>query len=151
MRLRLETSKGRGIENDQQFDISQFERNWSVEIAKRHPQAKRRTEGSALYNCHGLTFASRRTRVTETQDLRYILLDDQWEEIQYADVLPGDIVVYFSDDGDANHSGIVVALHTQLQLPIVCSKWGNAGEFIHNLSDCPDIYGPLKQFYRCRL
>jgi hypothetical protein len=150
--IRLETSKKTGIDNDQDSEISTFQRNWSAEIPKLHPNAKPRTGMSSVYNCHGLTFASRRTGVLDPAGLRRILKDDQWEEVKdVRDVLPGDIVVYFSDEGDANHSGIVVACEGDLYLPIVCSKWGHAGEYLHQLSDCPSLYGPVKKFYRCRL
>ena len=69
-------------------------------------------------------------------------------EVQIADALPGDIVLY-SGEGDINHSGIVVV--ETFKVPLICSKWGNAGEFIHLLNYCPDIYGPKTQFYRCQL
>jgi hypothetical protein len=151
MIIRLETSKRTGIRNSQGSEISDFNRNWNAEIQKRHPHVTARTDMSALYNCHGLTFACRRTRVDDTRDILRILQDDSWVEVHVRDVLPGDIVVYFSEEGEANHSGIVISCEPDLHLPIICSKWNVAGEYIHNLSDCPDIYGPDKKFYRCRL
>ena len=66
-------------------------------------------------------------------------------------VLPGDIVVYYSDRGDPNHSGIVVDISADLYLPVICSKWGNAGEFVHSLRDCPSLYGPISRFFGCTL
>ena len=151
--IRLETSKGTGINNFQEFDISQTQKNWDAEIPKKYPLAVRRTEMSALYNCHGLTFASRRTRVENTRDVHRILNDDSWIEVpEGPDVLAGDLVVYYSEDGDANHSGIVVQCCPPLYVPVVCSKWGSSGEFVHSVRYYPnDMYGPFVKFYRCRL
>jgi hypothetical protein len=78
------------------------------------------------------------------------LRDDKWEEVELGAVLPGDIVVYYGEDGDANHSGIVVQTDS-LKVPIICSKWGFSGEFIHQLNDVPNLYGPTTIFYRCQL
>ena len=151
MSIRLETSRRTGIENYQSLDISQFERNWNAEIPKLHPRITARTGMSALYNCHGLTFASRRTRISDTAEVRRILEDDRWEEVELRDVLAGDVVVYFGKEGEANHSGIIVDIDKDLKLPLVCSKWGSGGEYIHQLSDCPSMYGPISKFYRCQL
>lgn len=151
MTIRLETSKRSGIRNFQGCEISEFHRNWNEEIKKTYPRVTPRTDMSALYNCHGLTFACRRTRIEETNDVLRILLDDHWAEVDLQDVLPGDIVVYFSEEGEANHSGLVVTYDQDSKLPMICSKWNLGGEYIHAISDCPDIYGPVKKFYRCRL
>jgi hypothetical protein len=86
----------------------------------------------------------------ESQEVQRILHDDKWIEVPYEEVLPGDIVVYYGEDSDANHSGIVVS-SDHLHVPIVCSKWGFSGEFIHKLNDVPNLYGPKATFYRCRL
>jgi|SRR5690348_14248562 len=147
--IRLETSKRNGIENIQWFEIASCERNWALEIPKRFPRVVQRTEMSASYNCHGLTFASHRTRIIDDAVLR-ILSDDQWHEIGILEVLPGDIVVYFSEEGDPNHSGLIVE-KDPLGVHLVCSKWGSAGEYIHRLNDCHSMYGPNKKFFRCRL
>jgi hypothetical protein len=149
--IRLETSRRTGIRNNQGFEISAFNRNWSESLPKDFPYAIRRTGMSALYNCHGLTFACRRTRIEDSAEIQRILSDDAWTEIDIRNTLPGDIVVYFSEDGDANHSGLVVEIEPSLGLPRIISKWGHAGEFIHRLSDCPQMYGPIQKFYRCRL
>jgi hypothetical protein len=135
----------------QEFEISAFHRNWSAQIPHTFKRVTARTGMSSLYNCHGLTFASRRTSIEDTTSLQHILADDNWREVKVEDVLPGDIVLYFSTDGEANHSGIVIQFDEQLHLPVICSKWGRAGEYIHNLNDCPSIYGPIKKFYRCEL
>jgi len=149
MAIRLETSKKRGIENHQGTEISKFHLNWAKTLARKHPCAKRRTSLSASYNCHGLIFASRRTRIERSSCIKTILGDDGYYEVPMKDVLPGDIVIYYSDEGEPNHSGVVVEYQNPLVVPIVYSKWGNAGEFVHPLRECPNMYGPHFRFYRC--
>ena len=61
-----------------------------------HPQAKRRNVGpSNTYNCHGLTFGSRRAELAFA-DVAIVLEEDDYTEIDRTEVLPGDIAVYFS-------------------------------------------------------
>jgi hypothetical protein len=150
MAIRLETSLRRGIENHKDVELTHVDLNWAADIAASHPKARPRTSPSAAYNCHGLTFASRRTRIIKNSALTAILEDDTYKDIDLQDAMPGDIVIYQSDDGDLNHSGIVVEAGPPLVVPMICSKWGNAGEFVHGLRDCPAIYGPVTKFYRCR-
>ena len=149
--IRLETSQRTGIENWQGTEISSFNLNWARRLPKEFPQVKSRTDASPLYNCHGMTFASRRTGIESYQSLKKILTDDKYSEISIKEALPGDVVVYYSEQGDANHSGIIVENRPPLYVPTICSKWGNAGEFIHSLAVCPTLYGPNYKFYRCRL
>jgi hypothetical protein len=152
MKIRLDTSKRRQIRNFQGSEISDMTRLANLRVQKLHPQATLRRGESDVYNCHGLTFASRRTRIEDTSEVLKILSDDNWVEIlEMKDVQPGDIVVYFSDIGEANHSGIIVAKPEDSPFPLVCSKWNAGGEYIHGLSYCPDVYGPSVKYYRCRL
>ena len=121
MSIKLETSKRTGIPNHQDTEISSFHLNWSKQLDKKHPNAKRRTESSAAYNCHGLTFASRRTRIEKSSAIQTILKDDAYKELSVKEVLPGDIVIYYSDAGDPSHSGIVVETELRLFLSFVAS------------------------------
>lgn len=94
---------------------------------------KKRAEATALYNCHGLTFASRRTQIDDPAAIRLILDDDNYEEVSKKDVLPGDIILYCSPNGDIEHSGIVVGAPTdRLEQPRIVSKWGIGPEFVHS-------------------
>lgn len=151
MSIRLETSKRTGIKNHQDSEVGTMFLNWSVTLPGKHPYAHQRTDLSPIYNCHGLTFACRRTRIEDGRELARILSDDHWEEIDVTDVLPGDVVIYFSEEGEADHSGIVVDSGGALHVPLICSKWGSAGEWLHRLSDHPPLYGSTTKFYRCRL
>jgi|SRR5579863_81606 len=150
MMIRLETSAAVGIDNEQQTDVSVYDRNLAEVFARKHPKAVPRTTPSAMYNCHGMTFASRRTRIIDVGGINQVLSDDRWIQIDPREALPGDIVIYYDYEGDVNHSGVVVASQNLL-VPLICSKWGNGPEFVHSLKDCPELYGPETKFYRCRL
>jgi len=93
------------------------------------------------YNCHGLTFASRRTAM-EGPAVEKLLSEDDYTEVTIDMVLPGDIVIYRSGP-DVRHSGIVVRGFPEL---LILSKWGTAHEAIHGVDDCP--YQGYKTFYR---
>jgi hypothetical protein len=149
--IALQTALGTDIENEQGTEISAFERNWSVRLAQDHPNAKFRTGLSPTYNCHGLTFASRRTRIWDVSLIQLILREDLFEEIkEQHHVLPGDIVIYRDYNGDATHSGIVADNVGPLFIPRVVSKWGSGPETFHALHDVPPVYGANHQFFRCR-
>ncbi len=149
--IRLQTSKRRDILNVQAFEISAFERNWAEDLPRQFGGAIFRTGLSPLYNCHGLTFSSRRTRITEPDSIIQILTDDKYEEINVNDSLPGDVILYYSDDGDPTHSGIIVENEPPLHVPKVYSKWGSGPEVIHYFRDVPSIYGHIYKVFRCRL
>ncbi|MFC1678713.1 hypothetical protein ACFL2T_00640 [Elusimicrobiota bacterium] len=135
----LETSRRQRIANGQIDDISQFEARSASSLRQKYSQARWRTNRlNPTYNCHGMTFASRRTSVFDSADIHKILTDDNYAEVPRRDATPGDIVLYFSDDGDIEHSGIVVSdPEPDLGIPKICSKWGRAFEVIHWANDCP--------------
>jgi hypothetical protein len=89
---------------------------------------------SRKYNCHGLTFASRRTWIWDSAEISKILRDDDYEMVDLQDVLPGDVAVYYTD-GDAEHSGIV--LRVKDLVPSILSKWGPSHEVVHRVNECP--------------
>lgn len=139
-RIVLQTRAGTDIPNDQEHELSKFEENLFGAYKKKFtaPACHWRTEAIPVYNCHGMTFASRRTRITETWAVQRILADDQYEEIAARDVHQGDVVIYWTDDGDLEHSGLVVSRGTHpLYVPMICSKWGGGGEVIHPANNCP--------------
>jgi hypothetical protein len=63
--------------------------------------------------------------------------------------MPGDVIIYFGDDGDAEHSGIVLTSpkDSQLRVPQVLSKWGKFSEFIHWANQSPYNFAFVK-YYR---
>lgn len=105
---------------------------------KKFPNELHRPVGpSHKYNCHGLTFASRRTEVENPQDILKILEDDDYRKVSPDTVLPGDIVIYYGPEGDVIHSGIVTQIEQPLKVPVVLSKWSNIHEVVHRVGNCP--------------
>lgn len=150
--IRLQTAKGANVPNSQESEISAFERNSLERLKQQFDNAEFRTGLSGSYNCHGLAFASRRTKITESLALTTILTDDAYDRIQGPkDALPGDLVIYYDDDGDPTHSGVVLENLAPLFNPKVLSKWGNGPEVIHQLHYVPAVYGTRHRFFRCRL
>lgn len=151
MKIRLDTSKAKGIRNQQDHDISGYDLNRSKQLEREYPRAKRRSKPSALFNCHGLTFACRRTKITEREVLDQILTEDHWTEIKEEEALPADIVIYYDDSGDPSHSGVVTSVDELVKVPNIVSKWGSGPEFIHSAPYVPPIYGITRKYYRCNL
>ena len=103
---------------------------------KKHPYATHRPVGPCrTYNCHGLTFASRRTGIWNPAEIHKILKEDEYHEINYKSIMIGDIALYHGNNGDIEHSGIIVSIDDFG--PMILGKWGWAHEVIHRQSDCP--------------
>ncbi len=99
------------------------------------PDALHRPVGPcSTYNCHGLTFGSRRTWIAKASEIKKILEEDDYEEVDLGDVLPGDIAAYFVD-GDVEHSGIVI--EKTEKGPRILSKWAQCHEVIHFVWESP--------------
>lgn len=114
---------------------------------RRYPRCQHRPVGpSRKYNCHGLTFASRRTWIWDPAEIKKIVLDDDYENIPPSEVLAGDTVIYYSE-GDAEHSGLVISVD-ELG-PKILSKWGAAHEVIHRVRECP-YDGSIVSYYRIK-
>jgi len=146
----VQTRKGSDIKNEQVEAAFSFGKLRELQDIKHEfPRVTIRGEKNSLYNCHGLTFASKRTGIYELADLQKILTEDDYREVPFDQTLPGDIVLYFSENGDIEHSGILVDVNEggDIRIPKIVSKWGDAYEVIHVFSDCP--YNFLKvKYYR---
>lgn len=145
--ISFETRIGRNISCTICYKISQFNRNQFLSIERKYTHATKRTNPSGIYNCHGMIFASRRCFIADTQDILNILDDDNYQQIDRMDALPGDIIVYYSY-GDAEHSGIVIEKPTPpLYVPYIVSKWSSHAEFIHPANHCPYNLSDIR-YYR---
>lgn len=107
---------------------------------------------TAMYNCVGLVFASRRT-VVDCEHLEVILRDDGYRPIPREKVIEGDIVVYHRDN-QPQHVGIISRLEDMSPLRNrsliqvwVQSQWGEDGEYIHKMEEVPPIYGMVTRFW----
>jgi hypothetical protein len=121
-------------------------------LSSRFAGVQKRAENTDMYNCHGMVFACRRTNIDDPEEVRKIMSQDEYIQIEVKSVLPGDIIIYFSDDGDAEHSGIVVSKpeRSTFNIPIVISKWGQLEEYIHAANRCPYNFSNAK-YYRIRI
>lgn len=147
--LPLSTATGWTIPNYQIGEISSFEQSQFGDLDRRFGTSTiARCESTALYNCHGMTFASRRTGIFDSDVLQRILADDKYVELQTKDVLPGDVLLYVSDDGDIEHSAVVVESPSaeRLGIPRVVSKWGKYREVLHWANDCPYSFAGARYF-----
>jgi hypothetical protein len=136
--LDLHTRLANQIRNETCRDEVHFGVRLEVEGYKqKYPRATHRpVDPTNTYNCHGLTFASRRTRIWDSSEIQKIIRDDNYTKLAFIEVLPGDIVVYWGEGGDAEHSGVVVSVD-QLGVPMILGKWGGAHEVVHRVSECP--------------
>jgi hypothetical protein len=131
--LALETRRKRQIENqiDREPSVEGFKAA-VIDFRRKHTAAIHRPTGPCkTYNCHGLTFAARRSWIGSPEVGR-ILKDDDYEKV--SDVMPGDVALYVQD-GDFSHSGIVVMV--RMSVPWILSKWGECHEVVHAVMDCP--------------
>ena len=150
--IALQTSLGNDIDNYQIGELSQYEinsfaaysqNNWAACIFKGQP--------TPMYNCHGFTFASRRTNIDNSQEIGKILRDDNYVAVSPNSVMIGDVILYVdgSGSGDIVHTGLVVGVDFVGELPFVrvLSKWGKFKEVVHAVRDCP--YGQcIIEFWR---
>ncbi len=94
----------------------------------------RPTKPSSRYNCHGLTFAGRRTAIERPEEVERIIREDGYVQVPRAEVLAGDVVLYY-ENGMPEHSGIVTEV-LALGSMWVLSKWGDLHEAVHQPHDC---------------
>ncbi len=84
-------------------------------------------------NCHGFVFTGGSCWVPgDAVDL--ILTDNDYEPVTA--VRPGDIAVYRGNDGKPVHTGVICGT-TADGRPLVESKWGKLGRFIHTYGRSP--------------
>ncbi|MDP4078757.1 hypothetical protein [Acidovorax sp. A1169] len=142
-----QTSNRWEIPNTQHFDaVGNEDSLENLFISKFN--AEIRTKATGRYNCHGLTFASRRTCIDDSSSVARILEHDKYKEVILSTVLPGDVILYVDNDGIISHSGIVTEVTDTLpRCQKIVSKWGvNGAEFIHWAHSSP--YGTNYKFYR---
>jgi hypothetical protein len=156
--IELRTRAGNPIDNVQVWEHSKFEWNLLAGQLTRFENAERLGDACPVYNCHGLTFGSRRTQVAPA--VYPILKDDGFEVLpSEKNAQVGDIVVYCNARGEVIHSGFVVerkpvslVAGTTTRIPIVWSKWGKGYEMVHAVGECPYLEedGNYARFYRLK-
>lgn len=152
----LVTRTGRHIPNRRRHQISAEIMKYAVAIIKEIcPEARLRSLDTT-YNCVGLIFASRRTNV-DTDELSWILSDDDYKEVSEDQVEVGDLIMYRPDHGQtANHVGIIVEIMPNIAAAQrnfrVLSQWGSNGEYLHEAADVPtNWYGKHLNYFTQRV
>jgi len=142
--LRLDTAQGNHVPN-----VRLEAQVFPGELARYAQMERKYGTGFSLieragpdtrYNCHGLAFACRRTAVEDVNVVLQILAEDRYREVKDESALPGDVLLYFGEHGEIEHSAIILEspeINKNMKVPLVISKWGNYKELIHRASDCP--------------
>lgn len=136
------TAKGTRIPNERPLPKPPVaQREFHRIMGARHPHAKLRSHGST-YNCAGLVLAFRRTWIDDLANVPAYLTEDGYKLLGAGEATwPGDVVAYKSDAGRVEHLGIILeapaAVLEAAAGPLVLSKWGQFGEYIHRLRDTP--------------
>ena len=144
----LFTRMRREIPNAQTPDIPPASAQRAIELNhKKYPLAELRRPPTGQYNCHGMTFASRRTGIHDPDAVKMILQDDGYKEITAAGAWLGDIAVLCEGE-EVAHTGVVIRIIVDDTLIggraiWIMSKWGGAAEYVH-----PVAYGP---YDNCRI
>lgn len=155
----IQTRASNDIQNDQSREMSL--KDWGEvfdeqkKYSYKYPAAKRLVGPCPVYNCHGLSFACRRSNILPDANLEKIIEDDEYFPITERDKpQPGDIILYYyQDDPGIQHSGIVVGIlemtGSSLNVPLVWSKWGRGYEYLHPYNQCP--YHPaIYRYFRLK-
>ena len=151
----MQTRSGHDIENLQAWELTNLEWSQVNETVRKYPGAVFLAGPCPVYNCHGLSLASRRTQLCpDTADFMSILQRDDYERVDESEANVGDLVFYFDqEDGSIIHSGIVVGRESlcgsRIVLPRIWSKWGHGHEVVHSCNISP--YSPSeRQYYRMK-
>lgn len=150
--LKLDTRELEQIDNCQTDFISLGEVSEFDKMRSQFINITERNEPTAIYNCHGMTFASKRTAISSSQEISKILNHDKYVQIPRTQALAGDVILYKSSEGDFEHSGILLTnpRDSEFGVPLVLSKWGKFSEIIHLENNCP--YSQFKkEYYRIKL
>jgi hypothetical protein len=151
--ISLSSRRDKPIANSQAWGLSAYEWHQLEVHAKYEGSGIRRVAPECpVYNCHGLTFGSRRTGVYEDNSQIFAILDDDgYVELNPREADTGDIVLYFDPEGLLSHSGIVISRGSEeLGLPMIWSKWGKGYEMVHFVNRCPYSAENVK-YYRLKI
>ena len=104
-------------------------------------RAIRLGDADSVSNCAGWVFTAAHHWI-HCRDVENILDDNGYQVVRIG--RPGDLAVYRDQDGAVSHIGCVVA-STDEGRPLIESKWGSQGLFLHLPEATP--YGDVWSFY----
>lgn len=150
--IQLETRSGKYIENERRLErsyeaLKAAERLWKG----RFPRIQTRSL-TAVYNCVGLAFASRRTCI-EPYLVDWLLEEDGFRQVRLPEkIQPGDLVVYRKEQPE--HVAMVIGFSTDSfgkRHVLAISQWGADGEYIHPVDDVPEeFFGKSVEYWTDR-
>jgi hypothetical protein len=151
-KIELRTRLNTEIDNLQPWSYSSLEWKSLYSPDNQYEKAGAKPVGEIcpVYNCHGLTFGSRRTQIDGSPEtISMILAEDGFDAIDEKHVKTGDVVVYYDDLGQVLHSGIVLSIEA-FGIPKIWSKWGKGFEWVHLLRNCPYAFSRVT-YYRLKI
>lgn len=109
--------------------------------------------GNPRYNCHSYAWWDQSEGNTWwIERVEPYVSDPLVSQVYGMDNLRlGDLITYRSTPVTVwNHSGVITGLHPNgsVVTPMVASKWGEAGVYIHTIANCPYSTSGLHRFWR---
>ena len=153
--LKLSTRRGNHIRNERRREWHPDRLRRSVQVwANERPYAALRSI-SAVYNCSGLVFATRRTWI-DNEEWPQIRDEDEYRPVtglNQAQV--ADVVVYRGgSENSVTHVGLVIGKKLDVERAVweitVLSKWGPQGEYSHRVDYLPDLLGRPTEYWTDR-
>jgi hypothetical protein len=101
---------------------------------------------TALYNCYGLAFASRRSWIIDETEVQKVLADDDFRDLGWDARLwaSGDIVLYYSGE-ELSHVAVITDKRANIETGEVAvrvvSAWGESGEYLHLIDRVSPLLG----------
>ncbi|MBI4580024.1 MAG: hypothetical protein HY718_10005 [Planctomycetes bacterium] len=134
----VQTRRGRDVLNVVEPEPGERGRRKYQILRERHPGWRPRKDACGVYNCYGMTFASRRTSILADEFVSAILDDDGYRRVEERDAQVGDLAVYSDTRCGRLHVALIVQKEWVGETPVFfgLSKWDStSGEDIHRLSD----------------
>ncbi len=132
-RIGMQTVRKWEIPNARGFPKSPIQMRSAYEMHKKDHLSLEIRSLRSEYNCVGLVFGSRRSRIDISHVMR-IFEEDGYQQIPFDGAERGDVVLY-EDAKEPAHVGLLWNRHPVSNEWHVLSAWGADGEYFHHLRD----------------
>lgn len=122
-------------------ELEAFYRQTQGQVASLARFAMLKSEAQSHVNCHGWVFSGQ--HIIKGEDVPTILKENNYETVTAPQL--NDLVIYKDESGLVVHTGQVCGFLGDDQ-PLIESKWGIAGTYVHLASEQP--YSAQYEFYR---